>query len=196
MPFCRNCGSPVEGQFCPKCGTAIAAPAGPPAAAPPPPPPPPQAQPAQPYAQQGYAPPPPPPQQPYGQPGYGAPPPAPAAGGMSDNVAGLLCYILGLLTGILFLVIEPYNRNKFVRFHAFQSIFLNVAWIALWIVVSILSSILFSVMHLWLLGALFSLLYLVMGLGFFVLWIFLMIKAYQGQKFVLPIIGPLAEKQA
>lgn len=194
MPFCRSCGSPVEGQFCPKCGTGIAAPAGP-AAAPPPPPPPP-AQPAQPYAQPGYGAPPPPPAQPYGQPGYGAPPPAPAAGGMTDNVAGLLCYVLGFVTGILFLVLEPYNRNKFVRFHAFQSIIFNVAWIAVMILFSIITSILISVMHIWALGALIGLVHLVIWLAGLALWIFLMIKAYQGQKFMLPIIGAIADKQA
>jgi uncharacterized membrane protein len=115
---------------------------------------------------------------------------------MTDNVAGLLCYILGLLTGILFLVIEPYNRNKFVRFHAFQSILLNVAMIALWIVESILSAILVATLHLWALAGLLGLLYMVIGLGFFILWIILMVKAYQGQKFMVPIIGAIAEKQA
>ena len=52
---------------------------------------------------------------------------------MSSNVAGLLCYILGFITGIIFLVIEPYKNDKFVRFHAFQSIFFNVALIVFWI---------------------------------------------------------------
>jgi len=118
---------------------------------------------------------------------------------MTDNVAGLLCYLAGLITGILFLVIEPYNRNKFIRFHAFQSIFAHVAIIAVWIVVHIISGIIFAVMP-WgvfsLLHVLFALVWLVVGLGFFALWIFLMIKAYQGQKFMLPIIGALADKQA
>ncbi len=54
---------------------------------------------------------------------------APAAG-MQDNVAGGLCYVLGLITGIIFLVLEPYNRNRAIRFHAFQSIFVHVAIIA------------------------------------------------------------------
>jgi uncharacterized membrane protein len=174
MPFCRNCGSPVDGQFCAKCGTPMAA-----AAAPPP-----QAPPAQPYAA------PPPPAQPY------APQPAPAASGMSDNVAGLLCYVLGFITGILFLVIEPYNKSKFVRFHAFQSILLNVAWFAIWIVLSILTSILFAVLHMFLFVTLIGLLHMLVGLAFFILWILMMIKAYQGQKFMLPIIGAIADKQA
>ena len=63
-------------------------------------------------------------------------PAAPAAGGtaMSSNLAGLLTYILGFVTGIIFLVIERYKNDKFVRFHAFQSIFLSIVWIAFRIV--------------------------------------------------------------
>jgi hypothetical protein len=59
-----------------------------------------------------------------GAPGGSLPPSGPpaAAGGMTDNVASALCYVLGLITGILFLVLSPYNQNKTVRFHAFQSI--------------------------------------------------------------------------
>src|SRR5262245_24247815 len=119
MAFCATCGSPVEGRFCAKCGTPVAAAQGgavPPSA-------PPQTPPG--YEQQGY-------QQPgyqqpgYQQPGYQAGPAAPGA--MTDNVAAALCYALGLLTGIIFLLIAPYNQNRAIRFHAFQSIFLNVAW--------------------------------------------------------------------
>src|ERR1041385_3385183 len=77
-------------------------------------------------------------------PSYSTPQPAaPAqAGGMADNVAAALCYLLGLITGILFLVLEPYNKNKTIRFHAFQSIFFNVAIISVDIVLSIVVSIL------------------------------------------------------
>src|SRR5882672_587094 len=70
-----------------------------------------------------------------------APAAAPAAGGgMADNVAGMLCYIT-IIPAIIFLVMEPYNKNRFVRFHAFQMIFLCVAWIALWIVLGIIGMI-------------------------------------------------------
>src|SRR5690242_11310682 len=54
------------------------------------------------------------------------------AAGLTDNAASALCYVLGLVTGILFLVMAPYSQIRTVRFHAFQSIFLNVAWIAVW----------------------------------------------------------------
>ncbi len=125
--------------------------------------------------------------------GVNMPPPAAQAqaGGMTDNVAAALCYLLGILTGILFLVLEPYNRNKTIRFHAFQSIFLWVAWFAFWIVISIFS------IALSLVGLFFvPLLHLLLLLGFFVVWGTLMYKAYNNEKWVLPVIGPLAEKQA
>ena len=114
------------------------------------------------------------------------PQPASPGSGMTDNVACALCYLLGLVTGILFLVIEPYSKNRNVRFHAFQSIFLNVAWIAISIALSVLSVIVNS------LGLLFPLL----ALGFFGLWLYMMWSAYQNKKVVLPVIGPIAEKQA
>jgi len=63
--------------------------------------------------------------------GAAVPPPGAAPGvaaaGMTDNAASALCYVLGLITGILFLVLAPYNQNKTIRFHAFQSIFLSIA---------------------------------------------------------------------
>lgn len=121
-------------------------------------------------------------------------PVAPAAGGLSANAASALAYVLGLITGVLFLVLAPYNQMKDVRFHAFQSIFLSVAWVAVWIAVSIVGSVLMAISFA--LSALVGLLSMLVGLGFLVLWIYLIIKAYQGQKVVLPVIGPLAEKQA
>ncbi len=110
-----------------------------------------------------------------------------AAGGMDDNVAGTLCYVLGFITGIIFLVLEPYNRNKEIRFHAFQSIFLSVGAFILQVVMGILT---------FLTAGILGLLVPVVMLGIFVLWIYLLLKTYQGQKVVLPVIGPLAEKQA
>ena len=119
------------------------------------------------------------------------PPVQPAAGGMADNVAGALCYLFGLITGVLFLALAPYNQSKFVRFHAFQSIFFNVAWIALWIV-----SAIFHLMLPFGLGVILALFGLLIWLGGLLLWLFLMYKAYTNEKFKLPVIGDLAEKQA
>ena len=121
MAFCANCGAEVQGRFCAKCGApAPAAGAAPsPSASAPPPPPPPQA--ASPF------------------PAAAAPAPTAQAAGLEENMACALCYVLGLLTGVLFLVLAPYNQNRLIRFHAFQSIFLNIAWIAIYIVLSIVS---------------------------------------------------------
>jgi uncharacterized membrane protein len=117
-----------------------------------------------------------------------APPQAAATpAGLADNVVSALCYVLGLITGILFLVLAPYNQNRTIRFHAFQSIFLHVALIVFWIGMVFVSAIT---------GGMLFFITPLIGLAFFVLWIVLIIKAYQNQKLVLPIIGPLAEKQA
>jgi uncharacterized membrane protein len=114
--------------------------------------------------------------------------PGPAATGMTDNAASALCYVLGLITGILFLVLAPYNQKKTIRFHAFQSIFLNIAWIVFWMVFN------FGLLAL----GLYSLFFLtpLIGLAFFILWIYMIISAYQGKTVVLPVIGPIAQKQA
>jgi len=124
-------------------------------------------------------------------------PAAPVAAGtaMSSNVAGLLTYILGFITGIIFLVIEPYKNDKFVRFHAFQSIFFNVALIVFWIAYTILSSIL-GFVSLGILALVMGLVGLLIALAILAYWIFLMYKAYNYQYYKVPFIGDLAAKQA
>jgi uncharacterized membrane protein len=122
------------------------------------------------------------------------PPPTPAAGlGMDENVAAALCYIP--LIGIIFLLVEPYNKNRMIRFHAFQSLFYLAAWIVAGIVLGIIGSILFAAMPfgIWQLWLLLSRL---VELALFVGLILLAVKAYQGQRFLAPVIGPMAEKQA
>jgi uncharacterized membrane protein len=119
--------------------------------------------------------------------------PATSTGGMADNVAGMLAYIT-IIPAIIFLVIEPYNKNRFVKFHAWQNIFLHGAAIVLWIALMILTvaaSIVPIVGHL-----IVMLLGLVAWVGFFVVWVILLIKANAGQMYKLPFIGDLAEKQA
>ena len=133
-----------------------------------------------------------------GAPGGYAPPPAAApvaqSSGLEENVGSALCYLAGWLTGVIFLVLEPYNKNKTIRFHAFQSIFFSIAIIPVYIVIMILSFVLGFIP---VIGALvIILIYVVMGFGMFGLWLFLMYKAYNKEKFLLPIVGPLAEKQA
>jgi uncharacterized membrane protein len=114
---------------------------------------------------------------------------------MSINTAGALAYIAGLITAILFLVIDPYKSDRFVRFHAFQSLFFNLAWLGFWIAWTILGLILSAVTH----GFFFLIqtpIDLVLMLGGFCLWAFLMYSASQGKAFRLPILGALAAKQA
>ncbi len=117
-----------------------------------------------------------------------AAPVASSGGGLTDNVAGMLAYIT-IIPAIIFLVMEPYNKSRFVRFHSFQCIFFSVAWIVLWIVLSIIGMIP-------VLGWATLLLWPLIGLGGLIVWVILLIKANQGQMFKLPVIGDLAEKQA
>jgi len=113
---------------------------------------------------------------------------------MTDNMAGALCYLFGFITGILFLVLAPYNQNRNIKFHAFQSIFMNLAWIVCWIAATIISIVFHAIP---ILGTMISILiHTAVGLGFFILWLYMMFKTYNGEKIVLPVIGPLAEKQA
>ena len=111
-----------------------------------------------------------------------APAPAPASGGMPDNTAGMLSYIT-IIPAIILLVMEPYNKRPFVRFHAFQCLFLGLAAFAAQVVLSIIPIIG------WMLIPFVALATLVAA-------IWCLIKANQGQKFKLPIIGDFAEKQA
>jgi len=114
---------------------------------------------------------------------------------MASNVAGLLAYVLGFITGIIFLVLEPYNKDKFVRFHAFQSIFFNVAMIVFWIAYTIVSTVL-GVVSFGILGIAMAILGLLVFLGILVYWVFLMYKAYNNEKYMIPYIGKLAAQQA
>lgn len=128
-----------------------------------------------------------------------APPPAapfaPSAPGLEQNVASALCYLLGVISGALFLVLEPYKNNKAIRFHAFQSIFLWVAAVGLSIAVSIVSAILGAISFVGF-STITRLLFDVVWLGLFIVWIVAMYRAYNNQRWVIPVIGPLAEKQA
>jgi uncharacterized membrane protein len=108
--------------------------------------------------------------------------------GLADNVAGMLAYIT-IIPAIIFLVIEPYNRSRFVRFHSFQCIFFTVAIVALHIAISIFAIVPLLIFITFPLHALVS-------LGALILWIVVLLKANQGQMYKLPIIGDLAEKQA
>ncbi|MFC1594276.1 DUF4870 domain-containing protein [Candidatus Omnitrophota bacterium] len=101
--------------------------------------------------------------------------------GLQPNVAGLLCYLFGFISGIIFIVLE--KKNKFVRFHALQSIVAFGALFMLGIVGP------FIPLVGWMLIPLLAITYIV-------LWFVLMIKAYKGEMYKLPIAGDIAEKNS
>ena len=115
---------------------------------------------------------------------------APSAGaaagtGLEENVAGLLCYVLGWVTGLVFFLID---KRPFVRFHAMQSIITFGAlfllqWVFIW--------------GSWFSGfvgyALMGMMGMLIWMALLVCWILCMVKAYQGQRFKLPVVGDLAE---
>jgi uncharacterized membrane protein len=98
--------------------------------------------------------------------------------GLNQNVAGLLCYLAGWITGLILFLIE--KENRFVRFHAMQSIITFGS-------LTVLSMIFGFMPLLWILMPILGILQLI-------LWVILMVKAYQGELFKLPMIGDIAEK--
>lgn len=173
--FCTQCGAQVDetARFCKKCGAqqAPTQPAG-------------QGAPTINHQTPNYHAP-----SSFGQSPYQQPyqPPHQGTASQADlkpNVAGMLCYPLLFITGILFLVLTPYNRDRFVRFHAWQSIFFSLAMIVLSFVLRILpwplEGIFISALQLLTIG----------GIG----WS--MYKAYHSEWFKLPLVGDWAENQA
>ncbi|MDQ2900796.1 MAG: hypothetical protein M3Y07_13505 [Acidobacteriota bacterium] len=110
------------------------------------------------------------------------------APGLTNNIASALCYVVPLICGIVFLVLDPYKNDRKVRFDAFQSIFLAIAVIVVgYILEIVLPEISWNLY--WPIHSLYR-------LACLLLWIYLAVKAFQNAKTVLPGIGPLAEKQA
>jgi len=116
--------------------------------------------------------------------------------GLDENVASAACYVLGWVTGIIFFVVE--KDNKTVRFHAMQSILTFLPLMILgWIIGAVVTMMtfgmgLYGAVGIWaILGLIVTLIWIVMLL----LWLFLMYKAYQGEKFLVPIVGAIAENQ-
>jgi uncharacterized membrane protein len=160
---CERCGSQLTDTkgFCENCGQAVGTAAGAGVVAPP------------------------------NATGAAAVPSAQTAAALQPNIAGVLCYILGFISGIFFLVAEPYKHDRFVRFHAFQSIFLSVAWIAVHIAFDIVLWILP-----WSLWTITTTISALVSLAVFLVFLLLMFKAYSNERFNLPVSGDLAGKQA
>jgi uncharacterized membrane protein len=110
-------------------------------------------------------------------------PPQAAQSGLTDNTAGALAYIT-FIPAIIFLLVEPYNRNSFIRFHAWQSIFLGITCVVADFVLGLIPIIGWFVLL-----PLFC-------LGVFILWIILIMKALKGERYELPVIGKFAAQQA
>jgi uncharacterized membrane protein len=111
--------------------------------------------------------------------------------GLDANIAAALSYFFGLLSGAVFFAIE--TDSRFVKFHAMQSMLASVAAIVIWIVYTVLASILAYIPVLgWLV---MLLLWAGLALGMLGVWLFSMFKAFQGERFKLPYIGEVAEKQ-
>jgi uncharacterized membrane protein len=114
---------------------------------------------------------------------------------LDSKLAGALAYAFGVISGVAFLVLEPHNRDRSVRFHAFQSIFFNIAIVIFWVVwgtgVALFEAITGGFL-LWLIIPIdLTLTLFILGV-----WIFLMVKAYAGTNWKLPMIGNFAERQA
>jgi uncharacterized membrane protein len=118
--------------------------------------------------------------------------------GLDENIAALLAYVFGWLSGLIFFLIE--KDSKLVRFHAMQSILLNVSlailafviWIVVfifWIIAAQLSDVLGM-----LIGLVATLLWIAFSVCILIAWVMCLIRAYQGQYFKLPVIGNFAEK--
>jgi uncharacterized membrane protein len=111
--------------------------------------------------------------------------------GLTDNAAGALAYVT-IVPAIVFLVMPPYNTSSYVRFHAWQSIFLNIAAIIFYIGLTFMMGF----------GAVFGMFFFLMmltrliWLAWFLIWVFCIVKAVNGERFKLPVIGDLAAKQA
>ncbi len=116
-----------------------------------------------------------------------------SSSGLTSNVAGALAYALGLITGIIFLVIEPYKRDRFVRFHAMQSVIYSLACIVFSIAWSVMVGII-AEFSAWIALATFPIRVLI-SLGFFALWIYVIFQAYNNREYHIPFIGNLAAKQ-
>ncbi|MBK5294602.1 MAG: hypothetical protein JJE04_23340 [Acidobacteriia bacterium] len=104
---------------------------------------------------------------------------------LTNNAAAALCYLLGIITGVIFLAWAPYNQDKNIRFHAFQAIFLTIAWVVFQFLLA--AVIPWSMMYA---------MSRIMQLAGMLLWLFLMWKTYNNERVVLPVIGDLAAKQA
>ena len=103
-------------------------------------------------------------------------------GGLSETAAGVIAYIT-IIPAIVFLIMAPYNRSSFIRFHAWQSILLGITVAIVHFVLGVIPILGWILM-------------VPVGLAFLILWIFVMIKASKGERYKIPFIGNFAEQAA
>lgn len=113
-------------------------------------------------------------------------------GALPETVAGAIAYFL--LPAIVFFLVEPYSKNRFVRFHSFQCLGVCLAAVVVGALLRVVGFLLFFIpvlghMLVWLVS-------MVVGLAFFTIWAVLVVKALQGEMFKLPVVGEFAERQA
>lgn len=126
--------------------------------------------------------------------------PAETGSGLEENVAGALSYLFAPISGLVFFLVE--KENQFVRFHAAQSMvfggLLVMAYIMVSIVGTVVSTVLIASSSTFIIGSLVSLViglaWLALAVGGFALWVYLMVKAYQGETTRLPIAAGIADK--
>jgi len=111
-----------------------------------------------------------------------------AVAAQPNNVIAALTYLLGLVTGVVFLYLEPYDRDEYVRFHARQSIAFSVAWFALNVIVGVFIAVLPRP-----LAGLLVFLQQIMNICLAIVWVYLMYEAFVGKKFRLPILADWVE---
>jgi len=107
------------------------------------------------------------------------------------NIIAALTYLLGFVTGLIFLYLEPYNQDEFVRFHARQSIGFSVAWFAIAVVFGVFIAVLPHG-----LGALLNFLLTLIDIALAVFWVFLMYKAYNGERYRIPELADIVDSIA
>ena len=99
--------------------------------------------------------------------------------GLDENVAGFFCYLLGFITGIVFLVVE--KKSSFVKFHAMQSTITFLGLFVISMILGVIPILNLLVYPIWILSL--------------VLWLLLMVKALRGERYMLPIAGKMAEEK-
>jgi uncharacterized membrane protein len=112
-------------------------------------------------------------------------------GALPETLAGALAYFI--ILAIVFLIVEPYSKNRFVRFHSFQCLGLGLAAVVIGSLLRVVGFVLFFIpvighLLVWLVS-------MVVSLAFFVIWVVLVVKALQGEMFKLPLVGDFAERQ-